>query len=437
MHMHCAVALLIGLAACGSPSRRPHVKAMAAGSGTVIDIPTANGVIGVRQWRPSTTARAAVLAIADRHNRSDAAITSLAERIAADGALVVVVAGSGDPLLPVRGTSRPSRAAEVAAWLRRELGAAPLFVVGHGEGGVDALRLAEEDAGAIAGVVAVEPVLTAPDVLLWIGTSTIVERLGAADAHPLPALWEHTGALDMPLLVVEDQQDGHAVAVAHDLLARSATRDGTVHAIAAPATAAPAIANWIGARVSASPPPGEVAPAAASSPGLAVSAMGAFSWAHSDADTESSGAFRALLSHGRVGWAGVLSAQSAEAHLMPLGIGVRLGNAGQLALVGGIGRADRTWQAPIEASAELPLGRHLRGLATARVGWELDDERAGDLAAGVDDVHLRLGLRIPGDRHLWQRVVAGSGLYLAGTYRRLGDADIVGVELGLHVWGSR
>jgi hypothetical protein len=52
-------------------------------------------------------------------------------------------------------------------------------------------------------------------------------------------------------------------------------------------------------------------------------------------------------------------------------------------------------------------------------------------------VRVRLGLRVLRDRHLWRRVVAGTGLYLAGTYRRRGDDDYVGFELGYHLWGSR
>jgi hypothetical protein len=437
MHLRGSVVLLIAVAACGGPAHPPPAAAAPAPTGRAITIGTAGDPLAARLWTPAAPARAAVLAIADRDERSAAAIALLAEQLAADGAMVVAIERGEIGGLPFRGTEPPSGAAHAAAWIRREVGATPLFVVGHAHGGTAALRLAQDDAGTIAGVVAVEPVLTADDVLIWIGTSSALELLGSDRAHPLPPLWAHTRALDIPVLVIEDHRDGRAIAVAHDLLGRSATRDGTVHPVAEPATATTEVVNWIGVRVGGAPPPGEVAPPAPSSPGLAVSIGAAVTWARSDGDNDSSGSLRALLSHGRVGWAGVFAARSAEAELMPLGVGARLGAAGQLALVGGLGRGDDVWVAPVEASAELPLGRHLRGLATARVAWELDDERAGDLAAGVDDLHLRLGLRIPGDRYLWQRVVAGSGLYLAGSYRRLGDADIVGLELGLHVWGSR
>jgi hypothetical protein len=121
-----------------------------------------------------------------------------------------------------------------------------------------------------------------------------------------------------------------------------------------------------------------------------------------------------------------------------VGLGARPGTAGQIAVVGGVGlRSELGGIAPVEALLELPLGRHLRALTGARVLWELDGDRADHLAAGIDEVQLRVGLRVLGDRQLWQRASAGSGPFLGVIYRRFGAEDILGLELGFHFWGGR
>jgi hypothetical protein len=429
-----AVVIAIILAACipTEPVRRqpPRLAAPVGQSGEAITIDSVTGDIPAWVWRPAGSPRAAVLLIPDRASGSEA-LVGVAERLVAAGAIVLVPDRRGRYAPRLTWSDERWRTARLATWLRREVPAAPLYLAGDGEGGTLALSHAVGDRDPVAGVAAAGPQLTLPDPLPLLALRSAGDSLWPMRGlGPIGRLWDEAAALDQPLVIAPAAGDE---AIALDFAARTSSVDRTVAADAD-------LAGWIVARLDGTATAATSPPPAASSPGLATSITAGLGVARVDGATDSGGALRLLVAHGRVGWAGAVSYYSdvCEAALMPLGLGARVGTAGQLALVGGVGLGcSETWLAPVEASAELPLGRHLRGLATAKVMWELDEERAGDLALGIDDVQLRVGLRFPGSRHLWQRVDVGAGLYLAATYRRFGNDDIVGFEVGYHLWSSR
>jgi hypothetical protein len=138
------------------------------------------------------------------------------------------------------------------------------------------------------------------------------------------------------------------------------------------------------------------------------------------------------------GWYGGIGYSTLDdLRLIPLGVALRLGDGGQLAVGGGyLTSFDDAGRIPVEASLELPIGP-LHVLATGDAQWALDDTVGGDLPGGIDVVHARLGIRFPGSARYWQRVVFGSGLYLAATYRRMREEDLFGFEVGFHGWGAR
>jgi alpha-beta hydrolase superfamily lysophospholipase len=432
-----ALALLVAACIPTEPIRRPapHMPVEQGRSGEAITIDSVTGVILARTWRPTGASRAVALLI-PAHGEASAAVGPLAERLAAAGATVLAPERHGTYQQPLSWSDERWRTARLALWLRRKAPDAPLFLVGRGDGGTLALDFALADTGAVAGVTVREPVLTArswlPQLALW---SLAPESLMPTPLHRVERLWDGTPAIDEPLLIVP-AAGGDADAVARDFAARTSSADRTVDADAD-------LAGWIETRLSGTATPAVSPPAPLPAPGLAFAATFAFAGERrEDGELADSGVFHVRLAHGRLGWAGALGLRSTsdghELAVMPLGVGLRVGNAGQLALVGGLGLGgELTGIVPVEASGDMPLGRHLRGLASATVTWDLDDHRPHDLAASIDDVQLRLGLRVLRDGRYWRRVVAGTGAYLAATYRRRGDEDIAGFELGYHLWGSR
>jgi hypothetical protein len=425
-----ALAAIAVLAGCRSAPPTPSPLFAAAPSGEAITLDDAGAA---RRWAPPGPPRAAVVLLPD-DGEPAAPIVRLGERLAADGAIVVV------PERPASLATRYRAARALVARLRGEAPAAPLFLVGRGDAGIIALRVAQTDAAPIAGVAVVTPQLSRSDPSTL---ASVVSGIYLGDPLPraIAPLWVEVAALDEPLLVIERAGDDDAIADARDLLVRSGSLDGAVvtHAEPLGAAADDDTAGWIAAHAQGAVEPVRPVPAAPARRGWASSLASRAGVLRGDGDDlDLTVGMRQLYAHGAVGWAGAFELDVDVATLMPVGLGARLGTAGQLAVVGGLGlRRDLGGVAPVEALLELPLGRHLRALTGARVLWELDGDRADHLAAGIDEVQLRLGLRILGDRQLWQRASAGSGPFLGVIYRRFGAEDIVGVELGCHFWGGR
>ena len=128
----------------------------------------------------------------------------------------------------------------------------------------------------------------------------------------------------------------------------------------------------------------------------------------------------------------------ADAHL--LGVGSRSRGGALVAITGGVGiggvRGASATHAPVEIGVELPLGP-TRIVARGSVAWRLSGDDYADDAFGVaDEASALVGLRLGRDRRYWGSVVAGAGPLLAVTYRNFGGAELVGVSLGLDLWGG-
>jgi alpha-beta hydrolase superfamily lysophospholipase len=424
------LAVIAGLAGCRSAPPTPSSLFAATPSGEAVTLDDAGTA---RRWAPAGPPRAAVVVLADDAEPA-APVVALCERLAAGGAIVVA------PERPAPLATRYRAARALVARLRGEAPAAPLFIVGRGDAGVIALRVAQTDAAPIAGVAVVRPQLGRrdPSALAAAVSRTYV---GGSLEHAVVPLWDQVAALDEPLLVVERAGDDEAIAVAGDLIERSTSRDGAVRTHPEPlgAAAADDAAAWIAARAQAPVAPSRPPRSAPGRRGWATGLASRVGALRGDGgDLDATVGIRALYAHGGVGWAGGFELDNEALTFMPVGLGARLGIAGQVAVVGGVGlRSGLGGIAPVEALLELPLGRHLRALTGARVLWELDGDRADHLAAGIDEVQVRLGLRVLGDRRLWQRASAGAGPFLGVIYRRLGADDMVGLELGWHFWGGR
>jgi hypothetical protein len=128
----------------------------------------------------------------------------------------------------------------------------------------------------------------------------------------------------------------------------------------------------------------------------------------------------------------------ADAHLA--GLAVRARSGALVAVTDGVGvggvRGAGATRAPLELGVELPAGP-TRLLARAGLGWRIGgDEYADDAFGLADEAGALVGVRLGRDRRYWAEVTAGLGPYLAVTYRNLGGAELIGVALGLELWGG-
>ncbi len=131
------------------------------------------------------------------------------------------------------------------------------------------------------------------------------------------------------------------------------------------------------------------------------------------------------------------------AALQLAGVGLRVGHAGAVSLCGGVGVSGArgvvpaALEVPVELRARLQLGP-VRALAWVTGRWTaLADERdAGSRVDAVDELDATVALGWGRQRSYWQGSSAGSGPYVAVTYRELVGERVVAVAVGLELLGA-
>jgi hypothetical protein len=125
--------------------------------------------------------------------------------------------------------------------------------------------------------------------------------------------------------------------------------------------------------------------------------------------------------------------------LFPLGIGVRLGRTGVVAIgtgvgaVGAIGRLDDAVTLPVELTVELGGGR-LRVLARARAAYLAGADGRQDGAPSTklaDELDAQLGLRI--GHHYEDYAPSGNGYFAGVAYREMLGSRYVGAVIGYSI----
>jgi acylglycerol lipase len=307
-------------------------------------------------------------------------------------------------------------------------------------------------------------------------------RMARAAVDGIARVWAHPEKLVVPLLIVHGKDDKvTAPSGSRDLVAHAGTADRTLdlydglhhdvlHDPGGDRVAADIVA-WLDKHTGGAPTgaaPSDDAPAASPAPSARVPDASLTAAAtplagdraprtmaveldvrgeHTDSDSGATAGLRLRLGTGaRLGYTGGLDLRGgylngaryeADAHL--LGFAVRSG-ATTLSLTAGVGigglRGAGATHLPVELALEAPLGP-TRLLARAGLGWRLGGAAYADDAFGIADEATALaGLRIGRDRGYWSTVRAGSGPFVAVTYRDLGGADVWGVALGGELWGG-
>ncbi len=127
--------------------------------------------------------------------------------------------------------------------------------------------------------------------------------------------------------------------------------------------------------------------------------------------------------------------------LLPVGVGMKFGDTQFLAIgagvgaMGAVGTLDDAVTFPVEASAELNLGSHLRVLARARASWlaGAPGRRNGSPTFGfADEVDGTLGLRLGHHYHDYN-TPSGNGYFIGAAYRELLGAQFVGLVIGYSI----
>lgn len=126
--------------------------------------------------------------------------------------------------------------------------------------------------------------------------------------------------------------------------------------------------------------------------------------------------------------------------LFPLGVGVRLGRTGVLALgtgvsfMGAVGTLDDAVLLPLEATLELGGGR-LRLLARARASYVAGADgrqSAAPSAPFADELDATIGLRI-GRHYEDYGFPTGNGYFVGASYRELACTRFAGIVIGYSI----
>jgi acylglycerol lipase len=279
-------------------------------------------------------------------------------------------------------------------------------------------------------------------------------------------VWAHPEHITMPLLVVAGSVDKlTAPSGGRDLVAHAGTADRTfmlydhlAHDLLHEpngngARVASDILAWLDAHVDGKPSPlasAQVGKLKGDRPPMAleIELDGRAEHVRDASENGGSGGLRvrAMLG-GRIGWYAGIDARVGgitdayyEADLHALGLAWRCPCGALVGVSGGIGiggvRGNTATHIPVELVAELPLGP-VRLLARGGLGWRLSgDKYASDAHGLADEASALIGIRLGRDVHYWANVVAGSGPYLAVTYRNLGGGELIGLALGVNLFGG-
>lgn len=129
-----------------------------------------------------------------------------------------------------------------------------------------------------------------------------------------------------------------------------------------------------------------------------------------------------------------------RAEALLTGVGLRFGDAGLIALCAGAGVGGApdviptALQLPVELRLLTQLGSlRLAGHVTARF-IPLDDARnTGD---PIDELDATLAIGMGSQQAYWRGASAGSGPYVAVTYRHLLSEDVFGLAVGVELLGA-
>ncbi len=127
------------------------------------------------------------------------------------------------------------------------------------------------------------------------------------------------------------------------------------------------------------------------------------------------------------------------------GGGARFGDAGLIALCGGVGldgvagAVPLAARFPVELSLALDVGP-LRAVPWARAVWTAGDAARRDgvsWTSAADEVEAGLLVRFARQRHYWGRVSAGGGLAVGVVHRAFMGTSWTGVVIGLGLTGAQ
>jgi acylglycerol lipase len=302
------------------------------------------------------------------------------------------------------------------------------------------------------------------DPLVLQGKGTARTARSSVDA--IARVWAAPERLIAPLLVVHGTDDLlTAPSGSRELVARAGNPDRTLRLYAGlhhdvfhdpdGATVAADVLAWLDAHTGG---PAVTAPAlptgrlrgdrAAMALAVELDARGERSDADAGEELGISGGARVRLHlGGAVGYAagvdlrgGYLDGGRYEADLHALGLGARTRGGLTLSLTGGIGaggvRGAGALHVPVELALEAPLGP-VRVLARGGVGWAIRGDDYADTVGFADEATALLGLRFGRDVGYWSTVRAGTGPFVAATFRDLGGAKLFGIAVGGELWGGR
>jgi hypothetical protein len=70
------------------------------------------------------------------------------------------------------------------------------------------------------------------------------------------------------------------------------------------------------------------------------------------------------------------------------------------------------------------------------IGWVVSGNDHANTAGFADELTALVGLRLGRDIGYWSSARAGTGPFLAGTFRDLGGTRIYGIAIGGELWGG-
>ena len=128
----------------------------------------------------------------------------------------------------------------------------------------------------------------------------------------------------------------------------------------------------------------------------------------------------------------------ASAYLLGLAVHTRGGVLVGATAGGGIGGflGIKELKLPVDLTIEVPFGP-TRLLLRGNLAWVRGGQSYINTAHGIaDELTALVGVRLGRDLPYWAKTIAGTGPYLALTYRDLGGAELYGLALGVDLFGA-